>query len=57
MKSFTDMEYDEFLAFVEEARRRLGPVKYVVARSVEAAEAFSCWCVDNGIEEPEIIVL
>lgn len=29
---------------------------YVIARSVEDAQAFAAWCVENGIEEPKIVV-
>lgn len=50
-----DFNYDEFLAEVNKARDLLEP-SWVICRSQEDAKAFACWCIENGIEEPEIIV-
>lgn len=54
MPDFTDQQYDEFLAFVEQARESVGPPSWVICRSQEEAEAFAAWCVENGIEQPQI---
>lgn len=51
-----DFDYDEFVKFAEQARGLYSP-EWVVSRSVEEAEAFAYWCIENGIEEPRIVVL
>jgi hypothetical protein len=47
--------YDQFVSFVEECLETTNPL-WIMARSVENAKAFACWCIENGIEEPEIVV-
>jgi hypothetical protein len=49
-------DYDRFLSEVAKCRDRLEP-SWVICRSVEHAEAFAYWCIENGIEEPEIAVV
>lgn len=51
-----EFNYDAFLAEVGKARDGLEPT-CVIARSVEQAEVLAAWCVENGIGEPEIVVL
>lgn len=50
-----DFDYDGFLAEVSKVRDALEP-SWVIARSQEDAEAFAYWCIENGIEESEIVV-
>lgn len=50
-----DFDYDKFLKEVMDIPPREEPT-WIQCRSAEEAEAFACWCVENGIEEPEIIV-
>lgn len=51
-----DLNYDELLEFIEQARGLYGP-EWVVFRSIEEAKAFAYWCIENGIGEPRIVVL
>lgn len=51
----TDFDYDQFLSDVAKCRDELEP-NWVICRSVEDAEAFAYWCIENGIEEPQIVV-
>jgi hypothetical protein len=55
-EGISELNYDELIAFMEQCHSLYKP-KYVIARSVEDAEAFAYWCVENGIEEPEIAIL
>lgn len=50
-----EFNYDAFLKDLEEARDLARP-SYVICRSVEEAEAFAQWCIDNAIEDPLIAV-
>lgn len=50
-----EFDYDKFLKEVMNIPPREQP-KWIPCRSVEEAEAFADWCIENGIEEPEIIV-
>lgn len=50
-----DFNYDELVKFMEQARGLYSP-EWVVSRSIEEAEAFAYWCIENGIEEPRIVV-
>lgn len=50
-----EFDYDKFLKEVMSIPPREEPT-WVPFRSVEEAEAFAYWCIENGIEEPEIIV-
>lgn len=51
----TNFDYDKFLKEVMNIPPRDVP-SWVPCRSVEEAEAFAAWCVENDIEEPEIVV-
>lgn len=51
-----EFDYDALLEAVERARAQHAEPSWVVARSPKAAQAFAQWCVDNGIEEPQIVV-
>jgi len=50
-----NFEYERFTNAVAMCREA-SPHACVVTRSLEEAEALAAWCVENGIEEPEIIV-
>jgi hypothetical protein len=52
----TEFDYDGFLAEAEKALDQMQP-SAVIARSLEHAYALAAWCVENGIEEPQIVVL
>lgn len=52
-----DFDYDQLVKQITEAENTVGPASGVIARSVEEAEAFAYWCIENGIEEPRIVVL
>jgi hypothetical protein len=50
-----EFDYDVFVNTVE-MYQAAAPHAWVVARSLDEAKAFAAWCVENGIEEPEIII-
>lgn len=51
-----DFDYDKFLKEVMSIPPRDEP-RWIPCRSVEEAEAFAAWCVENGIEEPKIALV
>lgn len=52
-----EFDYDQLVRLITEAENSVGPASGVIFHSVEAAEAFAYWCIENGIEEPRIVVL
>jgi hypothetical protein len=52
----SEFDYDGFLVTVQKLRDDGNEPRWVVARSVESAEAFAAWCIETGIEEPEILI-
>lgn len=51
-----EFDYDQFIAEVEKARDGMGEPCWIIAKSVEHAEALAAWCIQNGIEEPRIVI-
>jgi hypothetical protein len=51
-----EFDYDRLLVMVKKLRDDGNEPCWVVARSVESAEAFAAWCTEAGIEEPEILI-
>lgn len=49
----TEEEYDELIELLQ----RESPRDWVKARSVEDAMAFQAWCIENGIESPEVRIV
>ena len=55
-EAISEFDYDGFIAWFDELRSHAVGPNCIMARSVEDAEAFAAWCIENGIEEPEVIV-
>lgn len=56
MVGMTSEEYNQLLDAIKAAPPESEP-SCVIARSVEDAYAFAQWCVDNGLEEPEVRIV
>lgn len=50
-----NFDYDSFLRETQKCCEQVDP-SWVIARDVDAATAFVQWCIDNGIEEPRVII-